>query len=209
VACITATNGALRNACLHHSVAEPNVPSQTQNTFRCRVIGDPTGLRPVRAERRQRRLEVPFLAPPHLDFDDQLNGHGAHAIYDRDNISRRNTKPPSQTWRTFLANHLQQLAAADFFVVPTATCRLLFVLIILAHERWRVVHVAVTDHPTAAWTAQQLREAVSLERRTSLSDPRSRFGVPCLDHDRRGARHRGSPHRASLAMAERVRRAAD
>src|SRR5262245_28883086 len=45
-------------------------------------------------------------------------------------IGRRDTKPPSQTWRTFLANHLQQLAAADFFVVPTATCRLLFVLVI-------------------------------------------------------------------------------
>jgi putative transposase len=55
--------------------------------------------------------------------------------------------------------HAQQLAAADFFVVPTATCRLLFVLVILAHERRRVVHIAVTDHPTAAWTAQQLREA--------------------------------------------------
>jgi transposase InsO family protein len=68
-------------------------------------------------------------------------------------------RPKSQTWRTFLKNHLQQIAAADFFVVPTATCRLLFVLVILAHERRRVVHVAVTDHPTAAWTAQQLREA--------------------------------------------------
>src|SRR5262245_24264670 len=67
--------------------------------------------------------------------------------------------PPSQSWRTFLTNHLQQIAAADFFVVPTATCRLLFVLVILAHERRRVVHVAVTDPPRAAWTAQQLREA--------------------------------------------------
>jgi transposase InsO family protein len=67
--------------------------------------------------------------------------------------------PPSQTWRTFLANHVQQIAAADFFVVPTATCRLLFVLVLLAHERRRIVHVAVTAHPTAAWTAQQLREA--------------------------------------------------
>jgi putative transposase len=71
----------------------------------------------------------------------------------------RPTVSPSQSWRTFLANHVQQIAAADFFVVPTATCRLLFVLVILAHERRRVVHVAVTDHPTAAWTAQQLREA--------------------------------------------------
>ena len=71
----------------------------------------------------------------------------------------RPRRPPSQTWRTFLANHRAQLIAADFFVVPTATCRLVFVLVLLAHERRRVVHVAVTDHPTGAWTAQQLREA--------------------------------------------------
>jgi hypothetical protein len=53
--------------------------------------------------------------------------------------------------------------AAGFFVVPTATCRLLFLLVILAHDRRRVVHLAVTDHPTAAWTAQQLREAFSYD----------------------------------------------
>src|SRR5216683_472572 len=71
----------------------------------------------------------------------------------------RRRQPPSQTWRTFLANHIGQIVAADFFVVPTATGRLLFVLVILAHLRRRVVHVAVTGHPTAEWTAQQLREA--------------------------------------------------
>ena len=71
----------------------------------------------------------------------------------------RSRHPPSQTWRTFLANHIGQIVAADFFVVPTATCRLLFVLVFLAHERRRVIHVAVTDHPTATWTIQQLREA--------------------------------------------------
>jgi len=71
----------------------------------------------------------------------------------------RPRRPPSQTWRTFLANQIGQVMAADFFVVPTATCRLLFVLVILAHERRRIVHVAVTEHPTAAWAAQQLREA--------------------------------------------------
>lgn len=59
---------------------------------------------------------------------------------------------PSQTWRTFLTNHAHQLIAADFFAVPTVTCRLLFVLMLLAHDRRRVVHVAVTAHPTAAWT---------------------------------------------------------
>jgi putative transposase len=56
----------------------------------------------------------------------------------------RRDRLSSQTWRTFLKNHLQQIAAADFFVVPTATCRLMFVLVILAHERRRVVHVAIT-----------------------------------------------------------------
>ena len=72
-------------------------------------------------------------------------------------VGRR--QPPSQTWKTFLANHIAQVQAADFFVVPTATYRLLFVLVILAHERRRIVHVAVTEHPTAAWTTQQVREA--------------------------------------------------
>ena len=72
---------------------------------------------------------------------------------------RRHPRPPSQTWRTFLTNHASQIMAADFFVVPTVTFRLLFVLVILAHDRRRIVHVAVTEHPTAAWTAQQLRNA--------------------------------------------------
>jgi hypothetical protein len=74
-------------------------------------------------------------------------------------MPRRDT-PPSQPRRTFLANHVGQIMAADFFVVPTVTYRLLFVLVILAHDRWRIIHLAVTDHPTAAWTAQQLRNAL-------------------------------------------------
>src|SRR3979411_859955 len=52
-----------------------------------------------------------------------------------------------------------QIIAADFFVVPTVTCRLVFVLVLLAHDRRRIRHVAVTTHPTAPWTTQQLREA--------------------------------------------------
>ena len=71
----------------------------------------------------------------------------------------RRRPPPSQTWRTFLRNHIGQIVAADFFVVPTVTYRLLFVLVLLAHDRRRIRHVAVTAYPTAAWTAQQLREA--------------------------------------------------
>jgi putative transposase len=49
--------------------------------------------------------------------------------------------------------------AADLFVVPTVTFRLLLVLVILAHDRRQIVHVAVTEHPTAASTSQQLRNA--------------------------------------------------
>jgi putative transposase len=75
----------------------------------------------------------------------------------------RRRQPPSQTWRTFLGNHIGQIVAADFFVVPTVTYRLLFVLVLLAHDRRRIRHVAVTAHPTAAWTAQQLREAFPLD----------------------------------------------
>ena len=71
----------------------------------------------------------------------------------------RQRKPPSQTWRTFLNHHVQQLVATDFFVVPTVTFRVLYVFVVLAHERRRLVHFNVTEHPPAAWTAQQMLEA--------------------------------------------------
>lgn len=71
----------------------------------------------------------------------------------------RGRKPPSQTWRTFLSNHVGCLASIDFLVVPTATFRLLYVLVVLSHARRRIVHFGVTAHPTSAWVAQQLREA--------------------------------------------------
>jgi putative transposase len=71
----------------------------------------------------------------------------------------RPPKPPSPTWKTLLANPVQDLVALDFFVVPTVTYKVLFVLPILAHHRRRVVHFHITEHPTAAWTAQQVVDA--------------------------------------------------
>jgi len=71
----------------------------------------------------------------------------------------RSPKPPSQTWRTFLDNHVSQLASVDFFTVHTVWFEILFVFIVLAHDRRRVVHFNVTAHPTAEWTAQQMLEA--------------------------------------------------
>ena len=122
---------------------------------------------------------------------------------------RGRERPPSQSWRTFLTNHLQQIAAADFFVVPTATCRLLFVLVMLAHERRRIVHVAVTDHPTSAWTAQQLREAFPFDAvpRYLIHDRDTAFQG--LGHDNGSSQHRAGAYSGSVAMAERPCRTSD
>ena len=66
---------------------------------------------------------------------------------------------PSQTWKTFLANHAEQIAAVDFFTIPTLTFRNLYCFIILLHDRGQVIHFNVTEHPPAEWTARQLIEA--------------------------------------------------
>jgi len=71
----------------------------------------------------------------------------------------RPRRPPSQTWRTFLENHVKNLVSVDFFAVPTIRFQILYVFLVLAHDRRRIVHFAVTAHPTAEWTAQQMREA--------------------------------------------------
>ena len=71
----------------------------------------------------------------------------------------RPRRPPSPAWRTFLKNHATELVALDFFTVPTVGFKVLFVLIVLAHARRKVLHFNVTEHPTAQWTAQQLVEA--------------------------------------------------
>jgi transposase InsO family protein len=75
----------------------------------------------------------------------------------------RSRKPPSQSWRSFLENHLQSLIGVDFFTVPTIRFQVLYVFLVLAHERRRIVHFALTAHPTAEWTAHQLREAFPWE----------------------------------------------
>jgi len=68
-------------------------------------------------------------------------------------------KPPSQTWRTFLKNHAKDIVSIDFFTVPTATFRVLFVFLFMSNDRRNVIHFNVTESPTAAWTGQQIVEA--------------------------------------------------
>ena len=71
----------------------------------------------------------------------------------------RSRKPSSPTWRSFLKNHAGQIAAIDFFTVPTIAFRLLYGFIVLSHDRRRIIHFNVTASPTAQWTAQQIRQA--------------------------------------------------
>jgi putative transposase len=82
-------------------------------------------------------------------------------------------KPPSQTWRTFLENHAQQLVSIDFFTVPILRFQVLYVFLVLAHDRRRTLHFNVTAHPTAEWTGQQLREAFPFDNSRATA-PRPR-----------------------------------
>jgi hypothetical protein len=68
-------------------------------------------------------------------------------------------KVPSPSWRSFLRNHLPEIAAIDMFVVVTATFQFLYVLIVLNLERRRIVHFEVTGNPTQAWLSGQMTEA--------------------------------------------------
>ena len=76
----------------------------------------------------------------------------------------RKRKPPSQTWKTFLENHVKTVVSIDFFTVPAIRFQVLYVFLVLAHDRRRIIHFNVTSHPTAEWTAQQLREAFPFDQ---------------------------------------------
>jgi transposase InsO family protein len=68
-------------------------------------------------------------------------------------------KVPSPTWRSFLRNHLPDIAAIDMFVIATATFQLLYTLIVLSLDRRRIVHFEVTANPTQDWLSGQMTEA--------------------------------------------------
>jgi len=71
----------------------------------------------------------------------------------------RQKKPPSQTWKTFLLNHADQIAAIDFFTMPSVTYRIFYVFVVLRHSDRKILHFNVTQNPSAIWTAQQITEA--------------------------------------------------
>ena len=85
----------------------------------------------------------------------------------------RRRRPPSQTWRAFLDNHLEDFVAIDFFTVPSVTFHILFVFVVLAHDRRRVLHFNVTEvltAPRAAWQNPSVERLIGSIRRE------------CLDH---------------------------
>jgi len=91
----------------------------------------------------------------------------------------RRPHSPSPTWRSFLRNHALGIAAIDMFIVPSATFRVLFVMVILAHDRRKIVRFDVTEHPTADWLSRQLTEAFPWDTapRFLLRDRDSSYGA--------------------------------
>jgi putative transposase len=67
----------------------------------------------------------------------------------------------AKRWLAFLKNHREVIAGLDFFTVPTLTFRVLYCFFVIAHNRRGILHFNVTDHPTADWVVQQLRETFS------------------------------------------------
>jgi transposase InsO family protein len=120
--------------------------------------GRPQVSKDVRDLIRRMSLENPLWGAPHIHGELlKLGIDVAEPTVSKYMVRPR--KPPSQTWKTFLHNHLDEMVSLDFFTVPTATFRILYVLVFLSHGRRRIVHFNVTDSPSSLWTARQLIEA--------------------------------------------------
>jgi hypothetical protein len=125
---------------------------------RRRIGGRPPVPREVRDLIRRMNRENPLWGAPRIHGELMKLGFKISETTVSKYLARFST-PPSQTWRTFLWNHADCLASIDLFVLPTATFRILFVMVVLHHERRRIVHFGVTTNPTADWVAQQITEA--------------------------------------------------
>ena len=116
----------------------------------------------IRGLIRRMSRESPTCGAPRIQSEFCLLG----CVVAESTVARymeRSSKPPSQTWRTFLRNHADQIVAIDFFTVPTITFQVLYCFLIFRHDRRCVVHFNFTASPTAAWAAQQIIEAFPYE----------------------------------------------
>ena len=121
-------------------------------------IGRPTIDREIRELIRRFSSENPLWGAPRIQSELRLLGLN---VTEKTVAKYRvkQAKPPSHTWKTFLANHANQIAAVDFFTIPTINFRVLYCFIVLLHGRRKIVHFNVTTNPTAQWAAQQIIEA--------------------------------------------------
>jgi len=124
-------------------------------------------------------LENLLWGTPRVQAELRLLGYDVAESTVAKYMKKRRPGPRSQSWRTFLKNHMDCTAGCDFFVVHTINFRLLFCFVILGHGQRRILHFNVTEHPSATWTAQQLIEAFpadGTEPRYLLRDRDSIFG---------------------------------
>jgi len=120
--------------------------------------GRPSVDREIRALIRQMSEANPLWGAPRIHGELlKLGIEISQAMVAKYMVRRYGTASP--TWRSFLCNHAQGIAAIDMFVVASVSFRLLYVTIILSHDRRKIIRAAVTEHPTAAWLSRQVTEA--------------------------------------------------
>ena len=171
--------------------------------------GRPTIEPEVRALIQRMSNENPTWGAPRIQSELTLLGHDV-AESTVAKYMARHRKPPSQTWRIFLDNHVHDLMGIDFFTVPTVTFRVLYVFIVLRHDRRRVVHFNVTAHPTAQWTAQQIIEAFPFDETPGyMIRDRDRHLRRLFPDTRQEHGDRRSADRTPSTLAESVLRTRD
>src|SRR5271166_3768856 len=168
--------------------------------------GRPSADRKIRALIRQMSRANPLWGAPRIHGELlKLGLEISQAMVAKYMVRRRGT--PSPTWRSFLSNQAQRIAAIDMLVVASVSFQLFYVLIILGHDRRKIIRAAVTEHPTAAWLTPGNR-SVSIGDRSALSAPRPRlvvrFGVL---QPGQGNGHHPSRHGTAITLAEPLRRA--
>jgi hypothetical protein len=148
----------LRAASYGHSLAREAIPGPLEPIEPRRQGRPPAIARELRDLIRKMSEANPIWGSPRIVGElRKLGIEVAKSTVDKYRVPAQ--KLTSPRWKTFLRNHVRDLVSIDFFVVATATHKVLFVLLILAHARRRVVHFNMTEHPIAQWTAQQVVEA--------------------------------------------------
>jgi len=124
-----------------------------------RPPGRPPMSTEIRGLVRRMSLENPLWGAPRIHGEILKLGFSVSESTVAKYMVRRGDPRRSQTWHTFLRNHARDLVSIDFFTVPTARFTTLYVFLVLAHERRRIVHLRVTAAPSSAWVSQQIIEA--------------------------------------------------